>query len=129
MLFCALTDGPSTPVFKIGTSVVSSLGSIDVINGTSSSVECISDGKPEPYYNWSLPDGSTKHGQILNLTTFVTGAKYTCNVSNLLRPSLGNDERMSTSAYFYAKVLCKKSDTFFLSLTVALLVSSAPCNY
>lgn len=105
----SFTDGPSTPIYRIETTNITSPLSVDVITGNGLTIECLSEGNPEPHYAWTLSDGSTRNEQSLTVNSFVTNTNLTCNASNTLEPSVGSHVQKTAVSSLFVRVLCKLS--------------------
>lgn len=113
--------------------------SLEVFLGTTISISCLSDGVPAPDFVWYLPDGSYVKGSELTLSNVTLAGKYTCNATNTLQPTIGEEVEMTASSYLDINIfsefnilnLCLSfiDKPVHIGLLISLLHDLCLCNY
>lgn len=100
-----LLDPPAKPVFRVNGENVS--GTVKMIEGSTMTILCLSDGNPAPdSYKWVYP-GGTNSGQEMTISAVHRGrtGSYSCVVRNTMFPTIGTRRTGNNTNLFYLDVL------------------------
>ena len=103
-----VTDPPSRPVFRIGSTMVS--GTVSVILGANVTVKCDALSNPTSSYKWNNYSSSvitySRNLYLRNVEISDEGT-YNCTASNRMVPSTGYQQTGTNSSFFTLDILCK----------------------
>ena len=101
-VFCIVVPS-DTPVFKVGTQLLSS--NVSVIKADTVRVTCESTSGPgPPTYRWT---GQSSGTSVLTINNTQSALTQTCTATNTMRPTVGSDETQSSSAALNIVVMSK----------------------
>ncbi|XP_053379909.1 hemicentin-1-like isoform X3 [Mercenaria mercenaria] len=106
---------PSRPTLEVSNVTVPSSENIRVIRHNTFLISCNSSSNPSPDFKWTVPDGTSNPGQIINIDNVQTSheGRYLCTAENTMNASSGDIVSGTNVSYVDMEVLYPPTTPLF----------------